>query len=166
MTEHTDRLTDAELARYRAMAARALAREETLWTAAGIVTAARVVDLGCGPGTFLPDLAERVGSPGRVTGVDDAEEAVRAAGALIGQLGLGRRVDIVRARIEDTGLAAGSLDVAFMRNLLVHNGPSLDVILQHIAALLRPGGHLLSVEPDITGLLIPDTAPEQDLERR
>ncbi len=31
----------------------------------------------------------------------------------------------------------------------------------------RPGGHLLSVEPDVTGLLIPDTAPEeQDLEQR
>jgi SAM-dependent methyltransferase len=99
--------------------------------------------------------------------VDDAEEAARAAGALIGQLDLGRRVGIVRARIEDTGLAAGSFDVAFMRNVLVHNGPSLNLVLQHIAELLRPGGHLLSVEPDVTGLLIPDTAPdEQDLEQR
>jgi len=32
---------------------------------------------------------------------------------------------------------------------------------------LRPGGHLLAVEPDVTGLVIPDTAPEeQDLEQR
>lgn len=54
-----------------------------------------------------------------------------------------------------------------MRNVLVHNGPLLNVILQHIAVLLRPGGHLLSVEPDVTGLVIPDTAPdEQDLEQR
>ncbi|MFY9931956.1 MAG: class I SAM-dependent methyltransferase [Streptosporangiaceae bacterium] len=167
MTEYTYQLSDAELARYRAMAAHALAREETLWTAAGIVPGARVVDLGCGPGAFLADLAERAGSPGRVTGVDDAEEAVRAAGALIRQLDLGGRVDVVRVRIEDTGLAAGSFDVAFMRNVLVHNGPLLNVILQHITALLRPGGHLLSVEPDVTGLLIPDTAPEeQDLEQR
>ena len=167
MTEYTYQLSDAELARYRAMAAHALAREETLWTAAGIVPDARVVDLGCGPGAFLAALAERVGPLGRVAGVDDAEEAVRAAGALTGQLDLGRRVDVVRARIEDTGLAAGSFDVAFMRNVLVHNGPSLNAILQHIAALLRPDGHLLSVEPDVTGLLIPDTAPdEQDLEQR
>ncbi len=69
MTEYTYQLSDAELARYRAMAAHALAREETLWTAAGIVPGARVVDLGCGPGTFLADLAGRAGSPGRVTGV-------------------------------------------------------------------------------------------------
>jgi SAM-dependent methyltransferase len=167
VTEYTYLLSDAELARYRAMAAHALAREESLWTAAGIVPGARVVDLGCGPGTFLADLAERVGSLGRVAGLDDAEEAVRTAGALVERLDLGGQVDIVRARLEDTGLAAGSFDVAFMRNVLVHNGPSLNVILQHIAALLRPGGHLLSVEPDVTGLLIPDTAPdEQDLEQR
>lgn len=160
-------LNDAELARYRAMAAHALAREEILWTAAGILPGARVVDLGCGPGTFLADLAERVGPLGRVEGVDDAEDAVRTAGALVEQLGLGGRVDVVQARIEDTGLAAGSFDVAFMRNVLVHNGPSLNVILQHTSALLRPGGHLLAVEPDVTGLLIPDTAPDQqDLEQR
>jgi SAM-dependent methyltransferase len=167
MTEYTYQLSDAELARYRAMAAHALAREETLWTAAGIVPGARVVDLGCGPGTFLADLAERVGSLGLVAGVDDAEEAVCTAGALVEQLGLGGRVDIVRARIEDTGLAAGSFDVAFMRNVLVHNGPCLNMVLRHTAALLRPGGHLLAVEPDVTGLLIPDTAPEElDLEQR
>jgi SAM-dependent methyltransferase len=167
MTEYTFQLSDAELARYRAMAAHALAREETLWTAAGIVPGARVVDLGCGPGTFLADLADRVGSSGRVTGVDDADEAVRTAGALIQQLDLGGRVDVVQARIQDTGLAASSFDVAFMRNVLVHNGPSLDRVLEHVAGLLRPGGHLLAVEPDVTGLLIPDTAPqEQDLEQR
>ena len=61
-------------------AAHALAREETMWTAAGIGPGARVVDLGCGPGTFLADLADRVGSSGRVTGVDNADEAVRVAG--------------------------------------------------------------------------------------
>jgi SAM-dependent methyltransferase len=138
-----------------------------LWTAAGIGPGARVVDLGCGPGTFLPELAGRVGPLGRVAGVDGAEEAVRTAGALVGQLGLRGRADVVRARTEDTGLVAGSFDVAFMRNVLVHNGPALNAILQHVAALLRPGGHLLSAEPDVTGLIIPDTAPdEQDLERR
>jgi 2-polyprenyl-3-methyl-5-hydroxy-6-metoxy-1,4-benzoquinol methylase len=86
MTEYTYQLSDAELARYRAMAGHALAREATSWTAAGIVPGARVVDLGCGPGTFLADLAARVGSTGRVTGVDDSEEAVRAASALLNTL--------------------------------------------------------------------------------
>lgn len=42
-----------------------------------------------------------------------------------------------------------------MRNVLAHNGPSLNVLLRHVAALLRPDGHLLSAEPDVTGLVIP-----------
>jgi hypothetical protein len=86
MTEYTFQLSDAELAatgrwprtllaRYRAMAPHALAHEEALWTAAGIVRGSWVVDLGCGLGTFLADLAERAGPAGRVAGVDDAEEA-------------------------------------------------------------------------------------------
>jgi ubiquinone/menaquinone biosynthesis C-methylase UbiE len=83
MTDYTFRLSDAELARYRAMAAQALAQEEALWSAAGIVAGARVVDLGCGPGTFLADLAERTGPRGQVVGVDGAEEAVQAARALV-----------------------------------------------------------------------------------
>lgn len=167
MAEYTLHLSDAEVARYRAMAEQALAREQTLWIAAGIVPGARVADLGCGPGTFLGVLAERVGSGGHVTGVDAAEEAVRAAGALVEQLGLSGRVDIVQARMEDTGLAAGSLDVVFMRNVLCNNGPSLSVILQHVAALLGPGGHLLAVEPDVTGMLLPNAAPDElDLEQR
>lgn len=86
MTEYTYQLSDAELARYRAMAAHALACEAELWTAAGILPGARVVDLGCGPGTFLADLAERVGSLGRVVGVDDAEEAVRAGAPWLNSL--------------------------------------------------------------------------------
>jgi len=167
MAEYTYRLSEAELARYRAMADVALAREGELWTAAGLVAGARVVDLGCGPGTFLATLAERTAPAGRVVGVDDAEEAVRAAESVVAQLGLADRVDVVRARIEETGLEPGRFDVAFMRHVLVHNGPTLSAILAHVAALLRPGGRLLSVEPDVTGLMLPDTAPdEQDLEQR
>lgn len=80
------------------MAAHAQAREETLRTAGGIGPGARIVDLGCDPGTFLPELARRAGPLGRVAGVDGAEEAVRTAGALIGQLDLrGRQISYERA---------------------------------------------------------------------
>jgi hypothetical protein len=52
--------------------------------------------------------------------VDDAEDAACPAGALIEQLDQGRRVDIVRAQIKDTGRAAGSFDAALMRNAPHH----------------------------------------------
>ena len=49
MPEYSYSLDNAELARYDAMAARALAHEASLWDKAGIVSGAAVVDLGCGP---------------------------------------------------------------------------------------------------------------------
>jgi hypothetical protein len=53
------------------------------------------------------------------------------------------------------------------RNLLVHNGPATGAILSHARGLLRPGGHLLCAEPDITGLRFPGrAAAEQELEQR
>jgi hypothetical protein len=61
MTEYTYQLNEAELARYRAMAAHPLAHESTLWTRRGHCVRWPVVDLGCGPGTFLADRAGRSG---------------------------------------------------------------------------------------------------------
>lgn len=57
MAEYSYILDPAEILRYRMMASRALDREADLWDAAGITSNAAVVDLGCGPGIFLPELA-------------------------------------------------------------------------------------------------------------
>jgi SAM-dependent methyltransferase len=76
-------------------------------------------------------------------------------------------VRIVHAAAQRTGLEPASFDVVFIRNLLVHNGPGAGAILRHARRLLRPGGHLLCAEPDITGLRFPGrAAAEQELEQR
>jgi SAM-dependent methyltransferase len=167
MPEYSYALDQAELTRYDAMAARALEHEAGLWDTAGIITGAAVVDLGCGPGAFLAALAARTAPSGTVAGVDAAGRAVAAARALADQRGLGGRVRIVHAGAQHTGLEPASFDVVFIRNLLVHNGPSAGAILGHARGLLRPGGHLFCAEPDITGLRFPGrAAAEQELEQR
>jgi ubiquinone/menaquinone biosynthesis C-methylase UbiE len=167
MAEYSYVLDDAELARYDAMAARAFAHEAQLWDLAGITAGAAVVDLGCGPGAFLAALAARTAPSGTVVGVDEADHAVAAARALVDQRGLGERVQIVQAGVQRTGLGPASFNVVFLRNVLVHNGPALDAILEHARGLLLPDGHLLCVEPDITGLRFPDWAEvEQEMEQR
>jgi SAM-dependent methyltransferase len=167
MPEYSYAFDQAELARYDAMAARALEHEAGLWDMAGIITGAAVVDLGCGPGAFLAALAARTAPSGTVVGVDAAGPAVAAARALVDQRGLGGRVRIVHAGAQHTGLEPASSDVVFIRNLLVHNGPATGAILGHARLLLRPGGHLLCVEPDITALRFPGrAAAEQELEQR
>ena len=167
MPEYSYSLDHAELARYDAMAARALAHEAPLWDMAGIITGAAVVDLGCGPGAFLAALAARTAPSGTVIGVDESRHAVAAAQTLVDQRGLGESVRIVHAGAHHTGLQPASVDVVFIRNLLVHNGPDCGAILDHVRRLLRPGGHLLCVEPDVTGLRLPEwAAAEQELEQR
>jgi SAM-dependent methyltransferase len=167
MAEYSYALDQAELTRYDAMAARAFEHEAGLWDAAGIIPGAAVVDLGCGPGAFLAALATRTAPSGPVVGVDAAGAAVAAAQALVDQRGLGEKVRIVHAGAQHTGLEPASFDVVFIRNLLVHNGPATGAILGHTRGLLRPGGHLLCVEPDITGLRFPErAAAERELEQR
>ena len=41
----------------------------------------RVLDVGCGPGSITIDLARRVGSTGRVVGIDQSAEVVETARA-------------------------------------------------------------------------------------
>ena len=167
MPEYSYSLDNAELARYDAMAARALAHEASLWDKAGIVSGAAVVDLGCGPGAFLAALAARIAPSGTVVGVDESGYAVAAAQTLVDQRDLGESVRIVHAGAHRTGLQPASVDVVFIRNLLVHNGPGSGAILDHARRLLRPGGHLLCVEPDVAGLHFPERAvEEQELEQR
>lgn len=161
------RLDDAEIRRYRGMADAALDQERDAWEAAGIGPGAHVVDLGCGPGAFLPLLVEWTSPDGRVTGVDRSADAVQAAKELLVHLRLDAAAAVVQAECASTGLTPASADVAFLRNVLIHNGPSAAEILEHVRSLLRPRGRALIAEPDVDALELPADAPdEQDLERR
>jgi SAM-dependent methyltransferase len=155
-------LDQAEVERYRTMAEAARQAEAELWEPAGIVAGARVADVGCGPGAMLPALAAAVGPDGRVTAVDADPEAVAAARALVAAAGLGN-VAVRQGRAEETGLAAGSLDVVMLRHVLAHNGGAEDTIVAHLAALLRPGGCLYLVDADLTAIRVIPEAEHPDL---
>jgi hypothetical protein len=51
---------------------------------------------------------------------------------------------------EATGLPDGSVDVAMVRHALGHNGPAEQQIVDHLAALVCPGGHLYLVDVDVS----------------
>lgn len=150
-SSYTFVLDDAELARYRSMATRAVEAEGELWRRAGIQPGAHVIDLGCGPGAFLPELAALVAPGGLVVGVDqDAGAIARASRQL-------ERLAVSNARVREanavaSGLELSSADVVFIRHLLIHNGRAANAILDHARALLRPGGHLFAVETDVTAI--------------
>jgi SAM-dependent methyltransferase len=155
-------LDQAEVQRYRTMAEAARQAEADLWEPAGLVAGARVADVGCGPGAMLPALAAAVGPEGQVTAVDADPEAVAAATALVAAAGLGN-VAVREGRADATGLAARSLDVVMLRHVLAHNGGAEDVIVAHLASLLRPGGCLYLVDADLTAIRVIPEAEHPDL---
>jgi SAM-dependent methyltransferase len=158
------RLSDDELGRYRMMAARARAEEGDLWTLAGLVPGARVADVGCGPGAMLVTLAEVVGPAGHVVGVDADPAAVAAArAALAGTRAGGTPVapgDVRHGRADGTGLPPGSVDTAVLRHVLAHNGGAEQRIVDHLATLVRPGGHVYLLDVDLTGAGLVTATPE------
>jgi 2-polyprenyl-3-methyl-5-hydroxy-6-metoxy-1,4-benzoquinol methylase len=155
-------LDQTEVERDRTMAEAARQSEADLWEPAGIVAGARVADVGCGPGAMLPALAAAVGPDGRVTAVDADPEAVAAATALVAAAGLAN-VAVREGRADATGLPAGSLDVVMLRHVLAHNGGAEDVIVAHLATLLRPGGCLYLVDADLTAIRVIPEAEHPDL---
>ena len=102
----------------------------------------RVVEIGCGPGF----LAERVGTGGRVTGIERNAEQVDSARRLLAANGLAN----VEVRCGDgrraTGLPAGSFDLTTARLVLV-NVPEPQQIVDEMARLTRPGGVVACTKP-------------------
>ena len=139
------RLSEAELARYALMAELARRSEAELWSLAGITRGAAVGDIGCGPGAMFPALVEVVGPNGRVTGVDGDADAVAQATAMVESAGW-PNVEVRSGNAADTGVEPGSLDVVMMRHVLAHNGPTEHAIVNHLATLVRPGGHVYLVD--------------------
>ena len=105
----------------------------------------RVLDVGCGPGRFALDLAERVAPTGSVAGIDAAAEMINRASSQARKRG-----------------AAASFQVAFAQNLPFPNATfdavACTLALHHVAEddqstaveemyrVLKPTGRLLIAE--------------------
>ncbi len=82
--------------------------------------------------------------------MDQDAQAVATAEALAAQLGL----DNVRCRVgvaTAPGLEPGTCDVVVTRHVLAHNGGREQEIVDHLASLLKPGGHVYLVDEERHG---------------
>lgn len=104
-----------------------------------------VLDVGCGAGVTVVELARRVGPEGRVIGVDVAEQMLAATGRTVEAAGVGN-VELVRSDVVDGALDAleGSLDGVFSR-FGVMFFPEPQAAFTRLAGLLRPGAALRCV---------------------
>jgi ubiquinone/menaquinone biosynthesis C-methylase UbiE len=99
------------------------------------------VDLGCGPGDLVLELARL--APGlHITGVDLAPEMLVQAGARAEESGLGDRVAFRPGDAQEIPFPDGSLDLV-ISTFSLHHWSAPVAVLDEIARVLRPGGALL-----------------------
>ena len=114
----------------------------------------RVLDVGCGWGSFAIQAAREHGAT--VTGITLSEAQAALARERVQQAGVGERVDI---RVTDyRQLAHSSFDAIASIGMSEHVGDNrIDVYARTLFALLRPGGVLLNhaiaaLDPDADSL--------------
>jgi ubiquinone/menaquinone biosynthesis C-methylase UbiE len=113
----------------------------------GLGPGQRALDLGCGPRGVVDEMAVRVAPGGTVVGVDADPVHVAAAWDFVADRRIGG-VEVVVADARATGLPAASFDVAHCRTLLVTIPRPRDVVAEMVR-LVRPGGWVVAVEPDV-----------------
>ncbi len=106
----------------------------------------RVVELGCGAGSFSRRVLRRLGTGGVLVGVDATAGLLEQAQAALAGHGPAR-FEPVRADIAELGPWLDGADVVVARTML-HHVPMVEFVLGRLRARLRPGTRVGLLEPD------------------
>jgi SAM-dependent methyltransferase len=110
----------------------------------------RCLEVGCGNGSISQWLAARVAPDGHVVATDIETSYLQGLHAPCLEA---RRLDIVNDRVEE-----GAYDLVTARAVL-HHLPLREKAVQQMIAALRPGGVLLSIEPDFLPATVAEPEP-------
>ena len=108
---------------------------------------AKVLDVGCGPGTITTDLADRV-PQGHVTGIDAAQEVIEQARELAGDRA---NVDFATGDVYALDYPDGAFDVVHAHQILQHLGDPVRA-LREMRRVTKPGGLVAVREADFGGM--------------
>ncbi|WP_394846221.1 methyltransferase domain-containing protein [Pendulispora brunnea] len=117
----------------------------------------RVLDIGCGTGADAIALAPRVGTKGRVVGVDP--DAIRIAIARSSAESLRIPVTFQRADIHELPFADGSFTHSRLDRML-HSFSDLGIALREAMRVTVAGGRFVLIEPDWRTLTIAGGDPK------
>ncbi len=109
-----------------------------LWRRAGFSLGQTIADVGCGPGYASLDLAELVGSDGRIIAMDASErytEHLRGQAAVRGL----PHVEVRRCDVQRLDLDASTIHGAFARWVLCYLEDPESVV-ERVSLALKPGG--------------------------
>lgn len=105
----------------------------------GIQSGFHVLDYGCGPGSYLPPLAELVGKSGKIYALDVHPLAIQMVQNIASQ----KRLTNVQTILSDckTGLPNNSLDVILLYDTF-HDLSDPNGVLEELHRILKPNGIL------------------------
>ena len=105
-----------------------------------IEPAESVLEVGCGSGVIMRELARRTGGKNRLIGRDMSPYLLREARALARRQGLLDHIDFGEGRAEALPLPDGAVDVA-LSSTVFEEGDA-DLMLSEIVRVTRPGGRV------------------------
>ncbi|WP_292485794.1 class I SAM-dependent methyltransferase [Methanohalobium sp.] len=107
----------------------------------------KVMDFGCGPGTYTIDMAQMVGRNGKVIAVDFQEKMLKILEKKCKKEGLESRVKIHQNKPESIGISEKvDFVLAFY---VIHELPAIDNFFTELRTIVKPEGNLLVIEPKL-----------------
>ncbi len=104
----------------------------------------RVIDLGCGPGLLVAEMASRVGATGRVVGIDASPDMLALAERRCAAL---HQVQLQRGDVAALPFGDGAFDVAVCVQVYEFV-PDVRRALRELHRVLTPGGRAIVIDTD------------------
>jgi ubiquinone/menaquinone biosynthesis C-methylase UbiE len=141
----------------RAKAVDEVAARDAYLSLLDIAVGEHILDVGCGSGAVTREIARRVGSRGRVIGLDPSPELLAVARELAQEAGLRDRMEFREGDALRLPFPDRSLDVVLCVTVLSHV-PSGEAAIPELVRVLRPGGRLgvFDLDTDMTAFTHPD----------
>ncbi len=114
-----------------------------------------IIDVGCGPGLLVHDLAVQVGPEGRVVGVDTSLPMLQLAEHRCAGLS---QVEFLEGGAASLAADDAAFHAAACMQVLLYIA-DIDKVLKEMHRVLKPGGRVAIVETDWRGAVINSTDP-------
>jgi ubiquinone/menaquinone biosynthesis C-methylase UbiE len=117
-----------------------------------------VLDVGCGPGTDVINLAERIGSAGSVTGIDYDGLMLKEAELKIKKTPSGQYVSLLQGNAGALPFQSDHFDSCRSERLFMHLADP-ETTLSEMIRVTKPGGRIVIIDTDWCSLSIDNPLP-------